>query len=291
MLSTITKLIPAFLVYAWLVTKASWYWQNREDLQFGWVVLLLSLYLIYEKLEDTGKNLEEGSVGWISRSIGGISIVCGVAILFQFQIYTSSLGMKPAALVLLTFGVFLVIFGNLLFSFGFKGIKSYAFGFLFLAISLPMPSIVHGIVVNGLQNVVSAITVEFLNLIGTPAKQIGSLIELPGGTVGVDEACSGIRSLQSTVMATLFIGYLSLKSIGTQCLLFVSGIALAVIGNLIRAIYLSHIANVQGIEAVEKHHDGAGYSILAFTVVGVSLLAWLISRGEKVLMEEAAVEQ
>ena len=191
------------------------------------------------------------------------------------------MGMKAAALMGFTFGVYLIVFGNILYSFGWLGVWHFAFGFLFLVIALPMPSIVQGIVINGLQNFVSIVTVEVLNLMGTPAKQIGSLIELPSGTVGVDEACSGIRSLQSTIMATLFIGYLSLKNLGSKLFLFIAGIVLAVIGNLIRAIYLSHIANVSGIEAVDKFHDSAGYSILAFTVVGVILLAWGMTRFEK----------
>jgi exosortase len=104
---------------------------------------------------------------------------------------------------------------------------------------------------------------------------------LPNGSVGVDEACSGIRSLQSTVMATLFIGYLTLKSRGLQLALLLSGIVLAICGNLIRSLYLSLSANAKGVQAIEKVHDTAGWSILLFTALGVVLLSWLLARWER----------
>src|SRR5439155_487491 len=51
-------------------------------------------------------------------------------------------------------------------------------------------------------------TMEVLSFAGIPAIQHGSLIEISTGVVGVDEACSGIRSLQATLMISLFFGEL-----------------------------------------------------------------------------------
>jgi exosortase len=109
---------------------------------------------------------------------------------------------------------------------------------------------------------------------------VGSLIQLPNGTVGIDEACSGIRSLQSTVMASLFIGYLSLQRASLRVLLLVAGVLLAITGNVIRSLYLCLSAYHRGIESISKVHDAAGWSILAFTAVGVILISWWFSRME-----------
>ena len=124
---------------------------------------------------------------------------------------------------------------------------------------------------------------DVLNILGIPAQQVGSLIHLPNGTVGIDEACSGIRSLQSAVMATLFIGYLTLKRNSLRVVLLGAGIGLAVLGNIIRSLYLSYTANAKGIASVSAAHDAAGWSILAFTVAGVALFSWWFSRLEKKL--------
>jgi exosortase/archaeosortase family protein len=110
-----------------------------------------------------------------------------------------------------------------------------------------------------------------------------SLIHLPNGTVGIDEACSGIRSLQSTVMATLFIGHLTLKRFKLQVALFVAGILLAIISNVGRSLFLSLMANAHGVKSLDHYHDTAGWSILAFTTCGVTILAWALSKLESSL--------
>ena len=48
--------------------------------------------------------------------------------------------------------------------------------------------------------------VEVLGWTGIPAIQHGNLIEVGTGTVGVSEACSGIRSFQTSLMISLFFG-------------------------------------------------------------------------------------
>ena len=281
---TISGLGAALIAYAWLVVKASWYWNNREDLSFGWVVLLLSGYVIYEQW-GKWENKKKPSPGVLIKILSGLMMLSGIGLLFQFQVYTASMGMKPAALMGLMTGCYLVIFGNLLWNWGLAGGFHFAFGVLFLVVAMPMPSIIQGLVINGLQSVVTTVVVEILTLVGIPAQQVGSLIHLPTGTVGVDEACSGVRSLQSTVMATLFIGYLCLKNWSMQLVLLVAGVIFTFVGNLVRAFFLSYVANAEGIDAVDKYHDGAGYSIMIFSIIGVAALAWLIIKFEKLTDE------
>ena len=50
------------------------------------------------------------------------------------------------------------------------------------------------------------VTVGALNLLGITAVQRGNVIELQTGSVGFDEPCSGIRSLQAVLMLALFLG-------------------------------------------------------------------------------------
>jgi hypothetical protein len=53
---------------------------------------------------------------------------------------------------------------------------------------------------------VAGSAVEVLGWVGVPAAEQGNLIEIAAGTVNVNEACSGVRSLQSSFMAALFLG-------------------------------------------------------------------------------------
>lgn len=268
-------LIPAFMAMLWLVSKAQWFWNHRPDLQFGWIVLLLVGFICFDAAPKLSAPTPR--LGWPSFALPA----AGLCLMFLVQIYNAAFGMSPASLTGLAVGAYLCILANIHLVYGWQGCRILAFPLIFFLIALPMPSAIYNPIVSGLQSQVATVNVQILNLIGVPAERVGSLIQLANGTVGVDEACSGIRSLQSTVMATLFIGYLTLSSRVLQVLLFVSGIVLAVGGNLIRSLYLSMTANRHGIEAVSGVHDAAGWSILVFTAAGVALCAWILGSAEK----------
>lgn len=253
---------------AWLVSKAQFYWGKRPEMQFGWAVLMLCAFLFWEAWPARPK------ANFRPLWLPGLLATPALALLFLVQIYIAALGMTPASLSGLALGVLAVIFANYYWVFGWPGVKHFMFATLFFLIALPPPSVIYNPIVSTLQSWVVSIDVTALSLMGVPAQRIGNLIQLPGGVVGVNEACSGIRSAQSTVMATLFIGYLVLKNNSLKVILLFVGIGLAIFGNVIRSLFLSLRANADGVKAVEEAHDAAGWSILIFTTVGVALVAW-----------------
>ncbi len=265
-------LLPSFVAMAWLGSKASWFWNHQQDLQFGWVVALLCGFIFWESWQQKPEIQFKHS--WFS----GMTGLAGFGFFFVFQIYQAAFGLKPASMLGLALAAMLMVVANLHFVFGWKGLSRFSFAYAFILIALPMPSIVQGILVNGLQHQVASVTVELLTLFGIPANLAGSIIHLSTGPVGVDDACSGIRSLQSSVMATLFIGFISLRHFSLRCLLLIAGIMLALFGNLVRVFFLSYQAHAHGVEAIEASHDAAGWSILIFTVAGVVVSSWGLSK-------------
>ncbi|HTG45305.1 MAG TPA: exosortase/archaeosortase family protein [Verrucomicrobiae bacterium] len=268
-------LLPGLLAFGWLVSKAQWFWTHKPEMQFGWIVLMLSAFLLWDQWNKRPAPAFRARWPFFVFGAGGL------AMLFLMQIYQAAFGMMPAVLMGLSVGVYAVAAASIHYVYGWPGCRFFAFPLLFFLIALPLPSFLYSPIVNGLQQKVASVNVEILNLVGIPARQVGSLIHLPGGTVGVNEACSGIRSLQSTIMATLFIGHLTLRRGSLQFALFALGIFLALFGNLVRSLYLSFTANAHGVAAVEQVHDSAGWTILLFTAGGVALSAWLFHRAEK----------
>lgn len=281
---TLALLLPSLLAMAWLVTRAKWFWNNQPDLEFGWVVLMLCAYLFYEAWEK--RPAPSVHMRWWVVS----GMIAGAAILLFVQSYWAVFGMHAATVQGLGIGLLCLVGANLGMVFGWEGIKRFAFPFGFILIALPLPGIIYGPIVSGLQSKVATVNTEILNLMGIPAERVGSLIHLPNGTVGIDEACSGVRSLQSTIMAALFIGYVSLQSNVLRVTLLTLGMGLAVVGNLGRSLYLCLMAHWHGIDSVNKVHDAAGWSVLAFTAAGVIVLAWLINKAERMALDAAAAE-
>lgn len=275
-------MLPAVLVLGDLVYRLSWIWSERPEMQFGWIVLMLVGYLFTERWADRPRVALRFHWSLV------VAVVMSIAALMVVQVVQAVLGLSSTLLYLHAGASFLLAFACLGYAFGPKGPGHFLFPLLFLLTAVPLPSFVQGPIVSGLQTAIAATNVELLNLLGVSARRVGSLIHLAQGAVGVDEACSGIRSLQSSVMATMFIGYLSLQSNFLRCLLFVGGVGFAVVGNVFRSLYLSWIADSRGVSAVAAVHDSAGWSILVFTAAGVGFFAWSLARVERAARAEEA---
>src|SRR5438309_1420501 len=89
---------------------------------------------------------------------------------------------------------------------GSRWLRHFAFPVLFCLIAIPWPTQLEQPVVQHLMRIVASLAADLLNLIAIPALQRGNVIEITNGVLGVEDACSGIRSLQSSLMLSLFLG-------------------------------------------------------------------------------------
>src|SRR6202040_4046450 len=122
-------------------------------------------------------------------------------------------------------------------------------------------------IVQGLMRVVAAISSELVALFGIPAQLEGNLIRIPNGLVGVNEACSGVRSFQTSLMIGLLFGELKRLSIFRRVIL-VFAAAAAFVDNCARAFFLVWIAATRNMATANSWHDFAGYAIVGLVFVG-----------------------
>ena len=125
---------------------------------------------------------------------------------------------------------------------------------------------------------VTQICVEALSWAGIPAKQIGNVIQIsPTVKVGVEEACSGVRSLQTTLMIALFMGELLRFGVFRRLVLLGGGLLVAFVCNASRAYFLVWVSARKGTEAIAKWHDNVGMAVLFGSLVGVGILCALLN--------------
>lgn len=277
--------LPWLTVLAWWVWDLHVHWEAMVEFQHGWLVVPLAGYLAWERLIGCPKSQP-------STSVRGplLLALIGAPLVLVAELYKNAVASTPSSSFALSLGCCCFITAILWAQHGWPVAKRFLFPLLFVFVAVPIPKILWNPVVLGLQGFITALNVETLNLLGIPAQRAGNLIHLPRGTVGVDEACSGIRSLQSSIMAALFIADLTLKRGGAKVFFFVFGIVLAVVGNFGRSLFLSLTAASKGVQAVEGVHDTAGWSVLIFTAGGIALLAWWVGRAEKRIAEEMAAD-
>lgn len=165
---------------------------------------------------------------------------------------------------------------------GLPSLRHLAFPILFFFVAVPWPTQIEHLVIQGLMRADAAINVEVLNAIGIPAVQLGNVIEVGSGFVGIDEACTGIRSLQATLMVSLFLGEFYSFNVARRLVLIVAGALLAFVCNLARTFLLVWLGAEHGIESIKSWHDPAGMSILAACLFGLWGVSTLMRREQSV---------
>jgi exosortase len=159
-----------------------------------------------------------------------------------------------------------------------------AFPICFFLVAVPWPTILEGPLIQGLTRANVATTIECIGWLGIPATQHGNVIEISTGMVGVNDACSGIRSFQSSIMISLFLGEFYLLSLGRRLLLLTAGFVVAFVFNVCRTSLLVSVASKQGIAAIESWHDPAGVTITVACTLALWGTAWWLSSRQRIVV-------
>lgn len=135
---------------------------------------------------------------------------------------------------------------------------------IFALTAVPYPWQIEQTLVRRLTGMVIEMTQEVFLLQGIPVESMGEKLVCGDQVVEVTEGCSGIRSLQSLVMAALFFGELLWLSWPKRLLLLGLAAGCALVVNTGRAYTLAQIQFSQGEAAAEAAHDMVGH--VAFAV-------------------------
>jgi exosortase len=164
---------------------------------------------------------------------------------------------------------------------GMGGLVRFGFPICFFFTAVPWPTLFEHPLVQGLSRTNAAMVVDVLGVMGLPAIQHGNVIEVSTGMVGINDACSGIRSLQSSLMISLFLGEYYFLRWHRRVLLVLASFLLAMFFNVCRTSFLTYLAAKHGTEAIAQYHDEAGMTILLACTVSLWGLGYLTSLFEK----------
>ena len=149
--------------------------------------------------------------------------------------------------------------------------------------SLPVPPGTYSELTLNMQLWVSDRVLSALHLLGIPAIQNGNIIELARTSVGVEEACSGVRSLLSCIYAGFFFSAAFVRRGISRVVLIVLAPLLAIGMNFVRSLTLTLLANA-GVDIEGTWHDMTGFAILGVTAV----MLWLLAFGLEKLEDRSA---
>lgn len=300
--------LTALLLSAGFLGFVAWdqshWWATKADYSFGWLVPAFVAFVIYDRWPrilaagkacmTAGSPRAAGAQKWALRILVGAVLVLGVGFFLLGAVYRAAAGATHQGTLAISAGaagIFLSLLflnapasaapkpgGGVFSDARVQLVRWFIFPALVWLVSAPMVSIVEYNLNQFLLSKVVTVVAFVFDLLGLPIEQRGNVLALPLGNVGVEEACSGIRSLTACLFAGSFLSAVFLEKLWKKITLVVAAMALAFVTNLGRSLFLTAWAYRNGPQAIEgKVHDVAGYSVLGLTVIGLLCLLPLLN--------------
>jgi len=282
------------------IDQVHW-WQSKPDYAFGWLVPAFVVYLIYDRWEKLKRMMHSPKPGALTPGwrravslLAGLSLGAGLFCFSMGAIYRAGAGVTQPGSLALAIGFAGVLPAMIYFNVpdgqvandglvtGWRALRvdvrlRVAFLFLFPALiwilSAPLVTAVENAISLLLLRQVVTVVFTVFSLLGYPLIQEGNVLVLPHGSVGVADACSGIRSLTGCLFAGSFLAAVFLDKLWKKMLLVGLAMGFAFLTNLLRSLFLTGWAYAYGSEAIEGHlHDVTGYAVLGLTTIGLLCL-------------------
>jgi len=233
-------------------------WNTSEEYSHGFFIIPISLFIIWQKKQELLDS--EILPSWIGLVL--------VILILLFYIVSQFAGV----VTLSSFAMVLSLFGMVLYLCGFQILRILLFPFSFLFLMIPVPAQIYSAMTIPLQLIVSKVSVGFTHLLQLPVFREGNVIHMPGHTLQVVEACSGLRSMISLLTLSAIFGYVTLRSNILRGILFVTGVPVAVLVNIVRVvlmIFAFHFINFDLTEGTIHTIFGVVIFILALIIIAI----------------------
>jgi exosortase len=265
-----------FFAVLWLevICQLKGDWSLNPQYGYGWSVPFLALYLIWKRWPWRPATAPPRSI-----VLPVVAISIATLLFFPIRFVAEAnpdwrLLSWGLALIAVTMSILWIFLAG-----GWPWVRHFAFPICFFLVAVPWPVRFEETIIQDLMRAVTSVNVLLLNIAGVPALQHGNVIEVGSGLIGIEEACSGVRSLQATLMISLFLGELYSFGVSRRILLVVIGAVLAFVCNVARTAFLVEIGAHQGLQSIATWHDPAGLTILLVCLFGLWLVSLWMRRG------------
>jgi exosortase len=262
-------LLTVLTVLYWsIVRDLGIQWWDDDNYNHGFLIPVFSGFLVWRERQRLRAIEPAGSL------LGLPVLVGGIALLVLGDIGAENFLMRSSLLVILA--------GLILFLAGRESLHAVRFPLSYLLFMIPLPGILFYAITFPLQRLAAEQAAWALDVLGVPVLLDGNVIHLSQISLGVTEACSGIRSLISLLAGAAAWAYLMLPA-GWLAVVFVAAaVPITILANAARVVATGLIGQWFGVEyASGFFHEFAGWVVYVFAFVcllGVYALIQLVHR-------------
>jgi exosortase len=238
-------------------------WWDDPNYSHGFLIPLFSLYVVWQQRATLRTLPRWGSL------LGIPLVLSGIAILIVGDLGAENFLMRISLLV--------IIAGLILFHLGTKILRAIMFPLVVLLFMIPLPGVIFYAVTFPLQRLAAEQAAWMLELLGIPVLLDGNIIHLAQLSLGVTEACSGIRSLISLFAGAVAWAYLLLPGGWPMAIFIAATVPITILANAVRVVLTGLIGQQFGVQyATGFFHEFAGWAIYVFAFLCLLVLHSLI---------------
>lgn len=256
------------LLYLPVFKKLALDWCMDENYSHGFLIPLISGYLIWKRRKQI-KDLDISPNNW-----GVLVLVFGLLLFI--------LGNIGAELFTMRLSFIFVLSGLVMFILGRKVLQRILFPISFLIFMIPIPYIAYNAIAFPLRLLATKIATATLKLLSIPVLCEGNIIYLPGNTLEVADACSGIRSLITLLALGAVYAYISQRDFWKRAIIVAATIPIAIFANALRLAATSLLSYYVSPDFAQGFfHTFSGWLIFLFAFILLFFLGLFLDKVNK----------
>ena len=248
-------------------------WWDDPNYSHGFLVPLFSLYLIWRGRAVLAALPRNGTL------LGLVVVALGIGLLYLGDLGADNFLMRSSLVV--------VVGGLVLFHLGLPIFRAVLFSLAFLIFMVPLPGVIFYAITFPLQQLAAQQAAWTLDALGVPVLLDGNIIHRAQLSLGVTEACSGIRSLISLAAGAVAWAYLFIPR-GWAMMVFVAAtLPITIVANAARVVLTGLIGQYVSVEyASGFFHEFAGLVIYVAAFACLLGTQSVISLGARLFTRE-----
>jgi len=238
-------------------------WEQSQFFGHGYLIPLVSVYLLWRERKAILTDLREGEpgrFGWLV--LAGVGLVEALAVLGEVST-AAGLGI-PAVLLSSLYAVA-----------GRRALRHTWLPISLLVFMVPPPGFILDRALVFLKLVVTEFAVELLQRAGFVVTSTGNQLLVPGHTLFMADACSGMTSIVTLLPLAVVLAYFASHGIWRRVVVIAAVAPLAIAANIVRVVVTVYLVSSHGIEYAQGLlHEGFGVS----TYIGGTIALLLVAR-------------
>jgi exosortase len=253
-------------LYAGIASGLVAEWASSPDASYGIVLAAVALLVTWRRRDAFVQAIDPAA----AAAAGAAVMMAGLAIYLAGQL--------GADLFLTRISFVVVIAGAVWFLAGRRALRTIAAPLVFVALAVPLPSLVASAVTLPLQLTASRVAEASLTATGVAVFRDGNVLELPSTALEVAEACSGLRSIISLAATSVLLAWMD-PSLPRRIAIVALSLPVAVVMNGLRIAATGLACEAWGPKAASgSWHSFSGWVTFVASVFVLVQLQRLIAR-------------